>query len=387
MSTEQTYQQCTRCVMDTTSSQISFDAQGHCNYCNAYFEKAEQTFFRPYDVRKKELDQRIQYIKQRAKGQKYDCIVGVSGGMDSSYLLVKSKEYGLNPLVVHFDNGWNSELAVQNINNLVTKLGLELHTEVMDWELFKDLQLAYFRASVIDIEVCTDQLIFSHLYKVAKKYKIKTILSGANVWTETILPRDWRCVKKHDWTNLKNIHKKYGKKPIAHLPRLNLSYKRALERQGFKTLTVFDLEDFNVEQVKQRLTKEFDYVVYPYKHYESVFTRFYQGSLLIEKFGIDKRKAHLSCLICAGQLTRDKALKELKKPAYPTKQQEQEDYEYLLKKWGITDAEYKQNMQLPRVYHDAFGWDDQLLKNRIAKRLELIYKYKIAKLFGVKYTL
>lgn len=378
------YKQCKRCVMDTTTRLISFDDKGVCNFCREYDKIAAKTVLRDKEVRYKLFQQDIDFIKQDGKGKPNDCILGLSGGMDSSYMALICKDYGLRPLVVHFDNGWNSELAVKNIENIVNKMGFELYTYVINWEEFKDIQLSYFKASVVDIEVPTDQLIFAAIYKIAKEKKIKYILSGSNVRTESIMPADWCFYGKLDATNLENIHKKYGKLKLNNLPRLGANTKAVYENIfGIQTITFFDKLDFDYKHVRERLVKEVDYVPYQYKHYESVFTRFYQGYILPKKFNIDKRKAHLSSLICSNQITREEALKELVNPTYPLDQQ-LADKEYILKKWEMPENEFEKIMKQPRVEHEAFGHDKINLWSKIIYRLNLIYLYKIAYPLGLR---
>lgn len=381
---QKTYKQCTNCVMDTTSRLIKFDANGVCNFCKEYENIANKTVLRDRELRYKIFQDDVDAIKAAGKSNQYDCILGLSGGIDSSYMALIAKDYGLRPLVVHFDNGWNSELAVKNIENIVNILGFELYTYVINWEEFKDIQLAYFKASVVDIEVPTDQLIFAALYKIAKEKKIKYILSGSNVRTESIMPADWCYYGKLDATNFDNIHKKYGKLKLKNLPRLGANTKTFYESfYGIQTVTFFDKLDFDYKHVRERLVNEVSYVPYQYKHYESVFTRFYQGYILPKKFNIDKRKAHLSSLICSNQITRNEALEELKNPTYPLEQQNA-DKEYILKKWEMSETEFEEIMKKPRVEHEVFGHDKLTMWSKILYRLNLIYLYKVAYPFGIK---
>ncbi|MCE3260910.1 MAG: ExsB family protein, partial [Bacteroidetes bacterium] len=249
--------QCTRCVLDTTTKLISFDEKGVCNFCHDYDKVAAKTVLRPREVRYAEFDKLIADIKEHGKGKPYDCILGLSGGVDSSYLALVAREQGLRPLVVHFDNGWNNELAVKNIQNIVETCNYDLSTYVIDWEEFKDLQLAYFKASVIDLEVPTDQLIVATLYKLAEQHKIKFILSGNNIRTEYVLPSDWIYRKKLDLVNLRNIHKKFGTIPLRKFPTIGINDRyRYQAKLGIGMVTFFDKIDFNVKDVKERLVKE-----------------------------------------------------------------------------------------------------------------------------------
>lgn len=377
------YKQCKRCVMDTTTSQIKFDEEGVCNFCKSYEKELQKTVFDfTLEQRTEKLKTLISKIKKQGEGKKYDCILGISGGVDSSYLCILAKEWGLRPLIVHFDNGWNSDLAVTNINNVITKLDFELYTYVINWEQFKDLQLSYFKASVLDIEVPNDQLIFATLFKVAKEKGIKNIISGNNIFTEEILPADWAFHHKFDLTNLVNIHKKFGTGSIKGFPTLSLKDRNRLENDGIKIHTVFEYLDFNYEEIKKRLQEEFNYIFYECKHFESVFTRFYQGYILPKKWNIDKRKAHLSCMIMAGFIKREEAIEELSHPPYPIEKQ-LADKEYVCKKWDMSEKEFDDIMKQPVVPHDIYGFDKTPLGKRISKKMELIWKYQVLKRVGL----
>jgi N-acetyl sugar amidotransferase len=380
------YKQCKRCVMDTTTSQITFDANGICNYCTNY-EKSLQKYVYQYtpEQRKQKLNALLDKIKAEGKDKPYDCILGISGGMDSSYLCILAKEWGLRPLVVHFDNGWNSDLAVTNITNVINKLGYELYTYVINWEQFKDLQISYFKASVLDIEVPNDQLIFAVLFKVAKEKGIKNIISGNNIFTEEILPDDWAFKKKFDLTNLHNIHKQFGTKSIKGFPTLSLSDRIRYQEEGLQIHTVFEYIDYNHEKIKERLTKEFNYIFYEGKHFESVFTRFYQGHILPKKWNIDKRLAHLSCLIMAGSMKRSEAIEILKGPPY-SEEKQMEDKIYVCKKWDMSVQEFDAIMAKPPVPHDIYGFDKPPIGKRISKRIELVWKYQVLKRLGLLVT-
>lgn len=384
MNKEHHYQQCARCVMDTTAQSIVFDKEGVCNFCKGYDSVASRTILKPAAERESFLKKVISQIKETGKADKYDCIVGLSGGVDSSCVAVLAKEFGLRPLVVHFDNGWNSELAIKNIENLIQKLDYELYTYVINWEDFKELQLAYFRSSVIDIEVTTDQLIAATLLEIAKKFNIKYILSGNNFRTEYIMPDEWVCDHKIDHTNLKNIYARFGSGKKIIFPKISATeYYLMNEYYNMEFVPLLNLIDFDLHKMKDRLIKEFAYKPYEYKHYESVFTRFYQGYILPQKFNIDKRKAHLSNLICAHLTTRAEALSELEKPPYPVDEQ-QADKEYVLKKWDMKREEFDEIMKMPLRSHDEFGYDTISAWAKWKVRLRLIYLYKFAYPLGLK---
>ena len=348
------YRQCAMTVMDTIADpRISFDARGVCNY---YYEfktaEKERVFTGQEGERKlKELTERI---KKDGNGKQYDSIMGLSGGVDSSYVAYQAKRLGLRPLAVHFDNGWNSELAVMNIENIVSKLDLDLYTLVVDWEEFKDLQLAYLRASVVDIEVVTDHAITATLFRLAKKYKIKYVLGGSNVATECIMPSDW-VFNKNDHINLRAIHQAFGKVPLKTYPMFDTllkKYSNSILKSGW--VSFLNYMPYNKEEVKKTIARELGWRDYGGKHYESSFTKFYQAYILPEKFGIDKRKPHLSNLICAGQMTREVALEELKKPLYSGEELKQ-DLVFVLKKFGLSREEFDEIMRLPIRKHSDFA--------------------------------
>ena len=349
------YQVCTKCVMDTTAPSILFDENGVCTFCHHYNENSNQFSSLDKETRKKKLDDIIHKIKIDSAKKKYDVILGLSGGVDSSYLGYLIKQWGLRPLVVHFDNGWDSELAVMNIENIVSKCNFDLKTFVIDWEQFRDLQLSYLKASVVDIEVPTDQLIFASLYRLASKYKIKYIISGSNYQTESIMPVEWANWAKLDLVNLINIHKKFGKKKLKDFPKLGFYQRYYYENiKGITLLTPLQLLDYNKAKAKEIIINEFGWRDYGGKHYESVWTKFYQGYILPQKFNIDKRKAHLSNLICSGQITREEALLELSEQAIPAAEKDQ-ILEYVLKKFDLSRKEFDDIMDLPRIEHSFYG--------------------------------
>lgn len=353
------YQQCALSVMDTIADpNIIFDEKGICNYYYEYLIKEKEYVFKE-DNGKKELQQIINQIKTAGKGRKYDCITGVSGGVDSTYLTYMAKQLGLNPLVVHFDNGWNSELAIKNIENIISILGFDLYTLVIDWEEFKDLQLAYLKASVVDIEAISDHAISGTLIRLAVENNIPYILSGYNVVTEGVLPSYW-VTDKSDHINIKAIHKKFGKVKLKTYPFFGTRLKRYYtSMKGLKIINLLNYVSYNKTKVKETIIKELNWKDYGGKHYESVFTRFYQGYILPTKFGIDKRKAHLSNLIFSGQMSKEDALYELQKPIYDLNQLQQ-DYEFVIKKLGLTEGEFEKLMTAPRVEHEYYGMNKGL---------------------------
>ncbi len=348
------HQICTITVMDTTDPNITFDENGVCNYVREFTESRKA---RPdAETRARQLEQLIEGIKAQGRGKPYDCLLGVSGGVDSSYLCAKLKDWGLRPLIVHFDNGWNSELAVKNIEELVTRLNLDLETFVVDWEEFRDLQAAYFRASVVDIEIPTDHMIFAALHQIAVRYNIRVLVSGHNSDTEWLLPKAW-YYNKFDLRNLTDINRRYGTNSISRLPKLGI-WQQFYYYHFKKIRLVQPLQyiDFHKAEAKRFLIEEMGWRDYGGKHHESIFTRFYQGYVLPRKFGIDKRKAHLSNLILSGQITREDALRELQQPPYDEDQQ-QEDKAYVAKKLGFSDEEFEAILDAPSREHREFRTD------------------------------
>lgn len=347
------YQQCIKTVMDNIADpNITFDEHGVSNYYYEYFEKEKK------HVKKGAegidfYNKKIAQIKKDGQHKKYDCIVGLSGGVDSSYLAYLAKKEGLRPLIVHFDNGWNSELAVKNIENIVSILGFDLFTYVINWEEFRDLQLAYLKASVIDIEAITDHAIVATLYKLAAKHNINYFISGYNIVTEAILPNAW-VFSKQDSENIKDIHQKFGTIPLKTFPFLTMAKKRYYSiASKVESVTLLNYIDYNKDKVKELLKKELNWKDYGGKHYESVWTRFYQGYILPEKFKVDKRKAHLSTLICSGQVSREQALAELQRPIYDAEQLSI-DMDFVLKKLGLSANEFEQIMKIPPRPHADF---------------------------------
>ena len=350
------YQQCSISVMDTIADpDITFDEQGICNYYYEYLDAEKKEVFKGEEGEKK-LEIIANKIKQDGKGKKYDCILGLSGGIDSTYLALLAKQLYLKPLLVHFDYGWNSEIAVNNIERTVKILGFDLYTHVMDWTEFKDILRSYFKASVLDLDVPADHMIFGSLYKTANQYKIKYLLSGNNVQTEFTLPRTWNY-NKFDIVNLKNIHNKFGTEKLKYFPSLGV-WQQAYYNlvKNIQSAQLLNYMDYNKSKIKNIVSNELEWRDYGGKHHESVFTRFYQGYILPNKFGIDKRKAHLSNLIFSGQITKEYAVNELKKPPYNIYLQK-EDNEYIAKKLGFSDYEFKLLLEQPNRMHEEFETD------------------------------
>jgi N-acetyl sugar amidotransferase len=344
------YRICTRCVMNTSDPGIVFDAAGVCNHCHAY-EDAVATRVRTGSQAEAQLAALCERIRADGRSKDYDCIIGVSGGVDSSYVAYLVKQLGLRPLAVHLDNGWDSELAVKNIESILKRLGIELYTHVLDWEEFKDLQLAFLRASTPDSEIPSDHAIFAVMRHVAAKQKVRYVISGVNVRTESHLPRAWS--QGHmDWRYIRSVHRRFGTRgrlrTFPHLTLLDLYRYRATQ----EWVEILNFVEYDKARAKRVLIDELGWRDYGGKHFESVYTRFYQGYLLPRKFGYDKRRSHLSSLICSGQIARSEALRELEQEPYPVELQAS-DRKYVAKKFGLSEAEFDAIMALPpRSYHD-----------------------------------
>lgn len=347
-----TYQRCTTCVMDTEGDdRIRFDAEGVCSYCHEYDRLHAMLVPEPAAAARL-LEEKINEIKAVGKDAPYDCILGLSGGVDSSYLAYLAKELGLRPLCIHFDNGWNSEQAVLNISHIVNRLGFDLQTYVIDWNEFRDLQRSYFKASVIDIEALTDHAIFASIYRLSFRLGIRYLLSGSNVVTEGVLPHHWTH-KKSDYINIGHIHRTFGTVPLRSFPLIDRRTKERIRRSGIETVELLNLVPYNKASAKDLLKRELEWQDYGGKHYESIFTKFYQAYILPVKFKVDKRKAHLSTLICSGQIDREQALLELEAPLYDPIAL-RSDKGYVLKKLGFTEEEFDRIMSEAPVPHDAF---------------------------------
>ena len=331
--------------MDTTDKDIQFNEQGICNHCLEYQENEKIRTFSGNEA-KKQLELLVNKIKTKGRKKEYDCIIGVSGGVDSTYTAYKCKELGLRPLAVHFDNGWDSELAVSNIEKVLNILGIELYTYVVDWEEFKDLQLSFLKASTPDCEIPTDHGIYAILMRIAVKKNIKYIISGMNFKTESILPLSW-SYGHIDWRYIRNVHKNFGQTKLKTFPRYNilyLFYVSIIRRIRF--ISLLNYIDYDREEAMDILQEKVGWKYYGGKHYESIYTRFFQSFILPNKFNIDKRKAHLSNLINSGQLKKKEALMQLKTESYSYELLEN-DHEYVLKKLSLTEKEFQDIMKSP----------------------------------------
>lgn len=349
------YQVCTRCVMDTTDPDIVFDDGGVCNHCTNALQKLRDNYGDKTKNREKLLDI-IKQVKKEGENRPYDCIIGLSGGVDSSYLAyVLVKEFNIRPLAIHVDNGWNSEQSVSNVHNIVEKLNIDLYTHVIDWNEFKNLQKSFLLASVVDLEMLSDHAITVVIEKIAQKRKIKYFLIGANYQTESIMPRKWFYSHKKDSKNIMDIYKIFGSgEKLRTYPFLSFYEYFFFGKNYGKYFEPLSYLEYNKDAAKSILKQEIAWQDYGSKHQESFITKFYQTYILPKKFGIDKRRAHLSSLICAGQITRDKALKELKEPFFKNSSEEKAAVEYFCKKMELTVDEFELIMKQPRKEHSDF---------------------------------
>jgi N-acetyl sugar amidotransferase len=336
--------------MDTTHEDISFDAAGLCNFCRGYEASRKQLL--PEPEARKVLGRIISRMKTDGRNKEYDCILGVSGGVDSSYLALKLKEFGLRTLAVEFDNGWNSELAVKNIELLCKKLEMDLFTYVVDWEEFRDLQLSFLKASVANVEAPSDHAIFATLYQTASRRGIKYIVNGNNIVTEGIgsisYGYDFR-----DLTHILAVHRRFGSVPLKTFPQMGfIKIQYYLKVRGIKPVSLLNYMPYNKGEAIRTLEEKLGWRYYGGKHYESIITRFHQAYILPTKFKVDKRRAHLSNLICSGQMTRSDALSELEQTCCPAELLAQ-DYAFVVKKLGLTNEQFDALISaLPKSYQD-----------------------------------
>ena len=307
------YRMCRTTIMDTSDPGIYFNEQGDSQFVSFYKEKASKEILLR-ETGRNQWNSILEKIRKKRGG--INCICGVSGGVDSSLVLLRAVQAGLKPLAVHVDNGWNNELAVSNIEELARRLGIELHTEVLDWDTFRSLQRAFFRASVPNVETVTDHAINATLFRLATKFGVRHILSGSNFVTEAFLQTNAGHDNK-DWVHIRAIHRRFGDAPIRSYPSMPKQlYAYAIVVRGVRFLPVLNYLDYDRNSAKKELETELGWRDYGRKHGESSFTRFFQEYYLPVKFGIDKRRAHLSCQILAGHLTRDTALHEIAKPMW-----------------------------------------------------------------------
>ena len=369
-----TYQQCTQCVMDTSDSKIQFDENGVCDHCRN-FEKIIKPYWKPQEDRFDELEELASKIRKAGKNNDYDCILGLSGGADSSYLAYIAKEImHLRPLIFVVDTGWNLNVAVENIEKIVKGLNLDMYTEVVNWKEMADLQLSYFKASISSCDQPQDHAIFAALYNYAVKHKIKYVLTGSNNATEFIRPPvEW--IYMNDIVMMKDIHKKFGKRELKTYPMCGMLKYKILYRYfyGMKRVFPLDYVVYDKEKAMELLHEKYGWTKYENKHYENVFTRFFEGYYLPHKFGFDTRKNVCSNQILAGTMTRDEALNVLSQPPYDPEQMVL-DKEYVAKKIGITATEFDKIIAQPNK--TPLDYKNQMWVIKLG--------VKLSKLFGME---
>lgn len=350
---------CTRCVMSDTDPDISFDAEGRCNHCTDYLHRIANLTYKP-GASDRELAAVVDRMKAAGRGKEFDCVMGISGGVDSCYAAYVAKSLGLRPLAVHMDNGWDSDTAARNIKNVARALGIEYQSVVLDWEEFRDLQLAFLKASVPEIETPTDIAIPAAVHQVAAEHGVRFVISGGNYATEGILPRAWHYNAK-DVRFLKAVHRRFGSGKLRTFPTFGFvkeSYYKFFK--GIRFVYLLNLVPYSKSDAMTKLL-ELGWEDYGGKHYESTITGFVQSYLLPVKFQIDYRRATLSSQICAGEITRDEALAILTTPPFDA-QRAWEEKAYVAKKFGITLEEMDAILAAPPKTHRDYPNNEWLLE-------------------------
>jgi N-acetyl sugar amidotransferase len=353
------YQVCMHCVMDTTDRQIAFDSSGVCDHCNG-FKRDVLPNWHPNEKGKAMFRNMVARIKREGADKHFNCIMGMSGGLDSSYLLhLAVAEFGLRPLVFHVDGGWNTDIAVNNIQMLVDKLGLELVTEVINWQEMKDFQLSFFKSGVPHLDIPQDHAFIATLYHFANEHGIKYILNGGNFATECVRnPKEW-LYHGTDIAQMHDIQKQFGTRALKTYPFSSVLFHKIYLRyiKGVQVLKPLNYLPYTKENAIQVLSNLYGWRPYPQKHFESRFTRFFEGYWLPTRFGYDTRRVQYSSLILTGQLTREEALQELRRPAYDPNTIE-EDFEYIAAKLGLTGDELRKYHEMPiKTYRDYKNQD------------------------------
>jgi N-acetyl sugar amidotransferase len=356
------YRVCSNCIMDTSDSNIVFDERGWCDYCNNYHTNILPNWHTD-DSGQQEIMTVVEKIKREGHGKEHDCLIGLSGGVDSSYVTYIAKEkFGLRPLLYHVDAGWNSQQAVHNIEMLVDGLGLDLFTEVIDWQEMRDLQLSFFKAQVPHLDTPQDHAFFAGLYNFASKNKVKYILTGANYSTECVRePLEWHY-HASDLRQLKDIHRRFGSVPLKNFPTAGIFKFKLFYRfvKGIRVIKPLNSVEYFKDKAMEELVERFGWQRYAHKHHESRFTRFYEGFWLPTKFGYDKRRAHFSSLILTGQMSRNEALEKIVEPAYDEDEMAQ-DFEYVATKLGLTPKELGELLNGPKKTYMDYKNDMTLI--------------------------
>lgn len=370
------YKICNKCVMDSTDPIITFDGDGICDHCHD-FEQFVKPNWDTTEKGRKELEKIINKIKITGKNQEFDCLLGLSGGVDSSYMLhLAVKEFGLRPLVFHVDGGWNSELAVHNINVMIDKLGLDLYTEVINWEEMKDFQLAFFKSGVPHIDIPQDHAFIATLYHFAEKYKIKYILNGGNFSTECVQYPMKYYYYGTDMSQINDIRKKFGTSKMETYPFSSI-FRHKIYLKYIKGVTVIkplNYMPFVKQNALNLLEQEYGWKPYPQKHFESRFTRFFESYWLPERFGFDPRRVQFSSLILTGQMTREEALEQLKKTAYNPDTID-DDFNFIATKLGITKDDLQHYFTIPQKYY----WDYKNQQNIFRLGAEILNIFGVEK--------
>lgn len=354
MFTNREYRICAHCVMDTSDTQIAFDEKGVCDHCVGFRRDVLPHWF-PNDQGKVMFRELVAKIRRSGEGKPFDCIMGMSGGLDSSYLLhLAVSEFGLRPLVFHVDGGWNTDIAVNNVQMLVDKLDLDLYTEVINWEEMRDFQLAFFKSGVPHLDIPQDHAFVATLYHFAHKHGIKYILNGANYSTECVRnPLEWLYYGT-DMAQIRDIHGRFGTRPLKTYPFSSILFHKVYLRylKGVQVVKPLNWLPYTKEDAIAVLSEKYGWRPYPQKHFESRFTRFYEGYWLPTRFGYDTRRVQYSSLILTGQMTREDALKRLGAPAYDPATID-EDFEYIATKLGISVDELRSYHRMPlKTYRD-----------------------------------
>ncbi|MFZ4721537.1 MAG: N-acetyl sugar amidotransferase [Phycisphaerales bacterium] len=355
---DRSFRECTRCIMNTKADpRIDFDSSGLCNHCRRYDALISARVIKG-EAGQRELRRIVDEIQRAGRGKDYDCVIGVSGGVDSTYVAYLVKKLGLRPLAIHLDNGWNSELAVMNVENVLKRLGIDLFTHVIDWNEFRDLQLSFLKASVPDGEIPTDHGIYAILWQQAVKHGVRYVISGLNFTTEATIAPDW-SYGHYDWRYIRSVHRRFGTRKLRTYPHISLfglAWVNLVRR--LKTVSILNYVEYDKKTAMKVIQEELGWRAYGGKHHESIYTRFYQGYILPKKFGVDKRYGHLSDLINAGQIDRESALQEIAQPTYDPALQAQ-DLVYVTKKLGLSREEFDAMMAEPvrsfRDYPNVFG--------------------------------
>lgn len=373
------HQICTNCVMDTTDPQIVFDDKYICDNCHNYWQEVAPNWHTDQRGRQA-LEQTIEDIKVSGKDKEFDCILGLSGGLDSSYMLhLIVSEFGLRPLVFHVDGGWNSDIAVNNIQVLVDKLGLDLYTEVINWEEMRDLQLAFFKSGVAHLDIPQDHAFVATLYRFAAKYNIKYIMNGGNYSTECVRnPLEW-LYHGTDLVQIRDIQRRFGTRKLKDYPFSPILYHKVYLRylRGVRVVKPLNQLPYTKQTAIETLSQNYGWRSYPQKHFESRFTKFFESYWLPTRFGYDTRKVQYSSLILTGQMNREDALEKLKSPAY-NPDTIADEFEYVASKLRITAEELTQYHEMPLKSHRDYRNQEWLfsLGSKAMKTLGLEYSVK-----------